>query len=162
MPGFRRLVYDPKSSLYALGVLTLLLLLLLWLAACGTPAEGIVVPKPYRGASPPTDGFLTDPANLEAGQKLYQRHCATCHGETGRGDGPAGHVLPLKPANLADPMGVAQKPPDYWFWRVSEGGTVEPFHSQGSVMPAWKYHLSEIERWQVIAFARTLHVTTAK
>jgi hypothetical protein len=75
---------------------------------------------------------------------------------------PAGHDLRLKPANLADPTGVAQKPLDYWFWRVSEGGTAEPFHSQGSVMPAWKYHLSEIERWQVIAFARTLHVAKAK
>jgi hypothetical protein len=52
---------------------------------------------------------------------------------------------------------VAQKPLDYWLWRVSEGGTAEPFHSQGSVMPAWKYHLLELERWQVIAFARTLH-----
>ena len=45
-------------------------------------------------------------------------------------------------------------------WRVSEGGTAEPFHSQGSVMPAWKYHLSEMERWQVISFARTLSVST--
>jgi mono/diheme cytochrome c family protein len=119
------------------------------------------VPLPYRGASPPSDDFLTNPANLEAGEQLYLRHCAICHGETGRGDGPAGHIDSLKPANLADSMGVSQKPLDYWLWRVSEGGTAEPFHSQGSVMPAWKYHLSELERWQVIAFARTLHQAAA-
>jgi mono/diheme cytochrome c family protein len=107
--------------------------------------------------SPPTVGFMADVDNLTAGKELFQRHCATCHGSTGRGDGLAGHTLSLKPANLADPRGVVQKPLDYWFWRVSEGGTVEPFHSQGSVMPAWKHHLSESERWQVIAFARTLH-----
>jgi mono/diheme cytochrome c family protein len=107
--------------------------------------------------APPTADFLTDPANLEAGRKLYHRHCAICHGPTGRGDGLMADALPLRPANLADPRGVIRKPLDYWFWRVSEGGQVEPFHSRGSVMPAWKYHLSETERWQVIAFARTLH-----
>lgn len=114
------------------------------------------MPPAYRGVAPPAAGFLTDPANLKAGHELYRQHCASCHGETGRGDGPAGHSLQLKPANLTDPTGVSQKPLDYWFWRVSEGGTVEPFHSRGSVMPGWKYHLSELERWQVIAFARTL------
>lgn len=119
------------------------------------------MPKSYRGALPPTADFMTDSANLEAGQTLYHRHCATCHGERGRGDGPAGHVLPLQPANPADPMGVIQQPLDYWFWRVSEGGSVEPFHSRGSVMPAWKYHLSATECWQVIAFARTFSANEA-
>jgi mono/diheme cytochrome c family protein len=133
-----------------------LVLLALWLVGCGARPDRASVPGPYRDASPPTADFLSATASLAAGQALYQRHCATCHGETGYGDGLAGHVLPLKPANLADPRGVVQQPPNYWFWRVSEGGTVEPFHSRGSVMPAWKYHLSETERWQVIAFARTL------
>ena len=109
------------------------------------------MPQAYRGVQPPAADFMTDPGNLRAGQGLYQRHCATCHG-----DGPAGLALQLKPADLSDPTGVSQEPLDYWFWRVSEGGAAEPFHSRGSVMPAWKYHLSEVERWQVIVFARTL------
>ena len=150
------------SGLAALAVTILLLLCLPGLAACRSPAQGVAVPPPYRGASPPTNDFLSDPRNLEAGRQLYHRHCAPCHGENGHGDGPAGHMRSLKPANLADPMGVARQPLDYWFWRVSEGGTAEPFHSRGSVMPAWKYHLSEVERWQVIAFARTLHQAQAK
>ena len=134
---------------------------LLWLTACGAGEGSQKVPQPYQGASPPAADFLTDPANLAAGKELYQRHCATCHGETGRGDGPAGHALHLKPANLSDPTGVTRKPLDYWFWRVSEGGTAEPFHSRGSVMPGWKYHLSELERWQVIAYARALSASAA-
>ncbi|RME75502.1 MAG: cytochrome c [Chloroflexi bacterium] len=133
----------------------LLLAFCLFLTACQT-AEATAVPAPYRGAAPPSAGFLTDPANIEAGRVLFQRHCAACHGQTGHGDGPAGHTLRLKPANLADPFGTARQPPDYWFWRVSEGGRAEPFHSRGSIMPAWKHHLTEEERWQVIAFARTL------
>lgn len=132
------------------------LTLLLGLVACTPAAQNTAVPAEYRNATPPAPNFLASPANLEAGRQIFRHHCAACHGETGRGNGLAGHTLPLKPANLADPRGVAQKPLNYWYWRVSEGGAAEPFHSQGSVMPAWKHHLSEIERWQVIAFARTL------
>ena len=123
------------------------------LAACGSPA--VDVPAPYQNASPPAADFLINPTNLAAGATLYHRHCATCHGQAGHGDGPAGHTLSLKPANLTDPH-LTQQPLNYWFWRISEGGTVEPFHSRGSIMPAWKYFLSETERWQVIAFSRSL------
>lgn len=145
----------PKWLISNIGQLRLILGLL-WLVACSSGAQPGLVPAPYRGVTPPAADFLMDPANLKAGQQLYQRHCAACHGETGRGDGLAGHTLALKPANLADPRGVSQQPLIYWFWRVSEGGTAEPFHSQGSIMPAWKYHLSEQERWRVIVFARSL------
>jgi mono/diheme cytochrome c family protein len=133
-----------------------LLLVLLGLVACRTSEEHPAVPAAYQDVSPPTEGFMADPANLEAGQELYDDHCATCHGLAGRGYGPAGQSAAMKPVNLTNPQGVARQPLDYWFWRVSEGGTAEPFHSRGSIMPAWKYHLSEKERWQVIAFARTL------
>ena len=37
------------------------------------------------------------------------------------------------------------------FWRVSEGGMIEPFNS---LMPAWKDTLSDDERWQVITYIR--------
>jgi mono/diheme cytochrome c family protein len=43
----------------------------------------------------------------------------------------------------------------YWFWRVSEGGAVEPVKSQGSAMPAWKDTLSVDDRWAVIAYRHT-------
>lgn len=126
------------------------------LAACDSAGGEPAVPAAYQNTAPPSANFLTETANLEAGRKLFHDHCAACHGEAGRGDGLAGQGGRLKPANLADPNGVVRKPLRYWFWRVSEGGTAEPFHSQGSVMPAWKYHLSETERWQVIAYALSL------
>lgn len=126
------------------------------LAACDGEATDPAVPADYVTAAPPSAGFLSQPANLQAGRELFDAHCATCHGRTGRGDGQAGRAGELKPANLADPNGVAQQPLSFWFWRVSEGGTAEPFQSQGSVMPAWKHHLGEAERWQVIVIALSL------
>ena len=36
------------------------------------------------------------------GQALYQKWCASCHGQTGLGDGPAAAAFDKKPGNLAD------------------------------------------------------------
>ena len=47
---------------------------------------------------------------------------------------------------------VAEMSDAFWFWRVSEGGRVEPYKSQGSVMPAYKNSLSIEDRRAVIAF----------
>jgi mono/diheme cytochrome c family protein len=35
-----------------------------------------------------------------AGAELYARYCASCHGATGRGDGPAAASLAPRPADL--------------------------------------------------------------
>jgi len=43
-----------------------------------------------------------DATSIAAGQKLYEKHCAGCHGETGKGDGSMGEDLNPKPSNLTD------------------------------------------------------------
>ena len=56
-------------------------------------------------------GFATDdapdeetgsstPLRLELGGNDYQTYCASCHGESGRGDGPVAEFLALTPADL--------------------------------------------------------------
>ena len=40
--------------------------------------------------------------NLERGRKLYDAQCATCHGNFGAGDGPAGVGLTPSPTNFRD------------------------------------------------------------
>ena len=45
------------------------------------------------------------PANassIAAGKQLYDKHCAGCHGDAGKGDGAMGEELNPKPANLVD------------------------------------------------------------
>jgi mono/diheme cytochrome c family protein len=41
-------------------------------------------------------------ASLSTGQQIYDKQCAGCHGDTGRGDGAMGEELNPKPANLVD------------------------------------------------------------
>lgn len=42
------------------------------------------------------------PAMLEQGRGIYKAKCAACHGETGRGDGPAAGVMKPGPRDHTD------------------------------------------------------------
>jgi mono/diheme cytochrome c family protein len=41
-------------------------------------------------------------ASVSAGRQIYDKQCAGCHGDTGKGDGAMGEELNPKPANLVD------------------------------------------------------------
>ena len=109
------------------------------------------VPNEYKTAHIPSAAW-TNERLLARGKEIYATNCAVCHGEQGGGDGPAAAGLPLKPPSFREARMVNEMAGNYWFWRVSEGGLVEPFRSMGSVMPAWKAQLSVEERWAVIAY----------
>jgi len=78
---------------------------------------------------------------------LFKTNCATCHGDTGHGDGPAGAALVPAPKNLAELQ--TQVGDDYLFWRINAG-------KDGTAMVSWKGVLTEEQVWQVISFIRTL------
>jgi hypothetical protein len=55
------------------------------------------------------------------------------------------------PQNLAENQ--SQLSDSYLFWRISEGGLMDPFYS---LMPAWRGLLDEEEIWQIITYVRTM------
>lgn len=114
----------------------------------------VPAPLEYADAHVPISVW-TDPKMIARGKEIYTTTCAVCHGDTGDGKGPAGVALPLKPSDFRDKAGVAEMRDNYWFWRISEGGQVEPFKSKGSAMPPWKGVLSVQDRWAVMAYQHT-------
>src|SRR5262249_12985385 len=122
------------------------------------PEKGghVHVPAPleYADAHVPV-AVCTDPQMIARGKELYASRRAVCHGHSWDGTGPAGLAPPVRASEFRDQHGVAEMRDNYWFWRISEGGTVEPFKSKGSAMPVWKEQLSVEDRWAVMAYQHT-------
>ena len=109
-------------------------------AAKAASADPAPVPPAYAGRSMP------EPTGVDAAG-LFASTCAPCHGLTGHGDGPAAVGLHPKPAAFAAPGFLAHRSDAYLFWRISEGKRATP-------MPAFKYQLSEAERWALVRYLR--------
>lgn len=67
--------------------------------ACSSQADS---GGPATGAKTAPAAAVVTPAVLEQGRVLYKAHCIACHGETGRGDGPAAGVLKPPPRDHTD------------------------------------------------------------
>ena len=89
--------------------------------------------------------------NLAAGEKLYQADCATCHGATGLGDGPAAKGLNPPPANIAATSRMPMTTDPYLYWTIAEGGV--PLHT---AMPPFKSVLTDEQIWKIILYVRRL------
>jgi mono/diheme cytochrome c family protein len=102
-----------------------------WLA----PASAKDVKNPYSGK-----------ASIKQGKDIYKMRCVVCHGEKGKGDGPAGKALNPPAADHSSAM-VQNQTDGELFWKISEGR---------GPMVGWKLILSEEDRWHVVNYLRTL------
>ena len=83
--------------------------------------------------------------SVEQGAALFAANCASCHGETGAGDGPLADSLPAPPANFT--VHVPFHPDGVLFAWITDG-------IRGTGMPAWSPQLSDQERWDLVNFLR--------
>jgi cytochrome c oxidase cbb3-type subunit III len=88
------------------------------------------------------------------GRKLYMTHCYTCHGVTGKGDGPAAAHLQPPPRNLTDDAYMSRKT-DQDLYNVISGGSAALHRFSG--MPDWKATFYPERIRDVVAYLRTLH-----
>ena len=82
--------------------------------------------------------------SLEAGAGLYRQNCASCHGVSGRGDGPAVANITPPPANFTDSTLLAATTPLDLYRKITMG-------VPGTVMPSFEHQLSREQRWDLVA-----------
>jgi mono/diheme cytochrome c family protein len=83
------------------------------------------------------------------GKKVFQLNCATCHGVTGTGDGPASTALNPKPANFVKGK-FKYGTSDVQLFKTISGGI------SGSAMPPWKGTLTDEQINHVIYYVKSL------
>jgi mono/diheme cytochrome c family protein len=99
-----------------------------WREFAGADPRTAAVANPYEGQE----------EAVMAGEKLYKRYCASCHGARAEGEGQA---PPLTGA------AVGSLPPGTLYWLLRNG-------SLARGMPSWS-HLPPEQRWQIVSFLKT-------
>jgi len=113
-------------------------------AAAGDSMSGKWLSPAASGAKKNPIGPTLD--SIAAGQKIYSKTCAMCHGKSGDADGPAVIELNIHPAKLSDPQ-LQTESDGALFWKITTGK---------KPMPAYGKRLSETDRWNLINYVRTL------
>lgn len=90
--------------------------------------------------------IAADAQSMARGKQLFTKNCLSCHGETGRGDGPAAKDLERHPGNLSDPK-MFEQSDGALFWKITEGN---------KPMLSFEKTLTPEERWDVVNYVRTL------
>ena len=108
-----------------------------------------VAPNPELGQARAS----AEPGKATVGRVLYLRHCATCHGDGGRGDGASAASFATKPADLTDGRLMNGLPDEFLHNVIMHGGPAEGL-SPG--MPALAAYLDDDQAGQVIAYVRSL------
>lgn len=88
-----------------------------------------------------------------AGKTAFATYCATCHGETGKGDGPAAVALDPKPANFGDASFWEGKDEAHILKVITEGGAAV---GKSPIMVAWKGALNDTQIADVTTYVMSL------
>jgi mono/diheme cytochrome c family protein len=106
--------------------------------------------KPW--AVPDKNAKMANPVKADAaavnnGKALYAKHCQSCHGKKGIGDGPKSGELKTEPGDFSSSAFQAQSDGSI-FYKVSEGR---------DDMPSFKKKIQDPEEiWSIIQYVRTL------
>lgn len=109
---------------------------------CGGKKEAQMTKPP--AVTPPAAGTSAAP-NLEAGKKVFETYCVTCHGTGGKGDGPAGKILNPPPQNFTVPKAMSSFTGDQLKEIIKNG--------KGQ-MPSWSATLKEEDITNVLYYIR--------
>jgi putative copper resistance protein D len=88
-------------------------------------------------------GYTAD--SVDHGALLYHRHCASCHGADGSGDGPAAAALAARPPNLTEHIQHHREGDLLWWLQHGIDGTS---------MPGFGGRIGDNGLWHLLNFLR--------
>jgi putative copper resistance protein D len=103
--------------------------------------------RPFIVPAFPTS-FYASPTNftfasIARGQALFAQHCASCHGASGRGNGPNALALDMPTSDLTAAHVYAHSDGDL-FWFIG--------HGMGDTMPGFGDAIDDQARWNLVDF----------
>ena len=111
-------------------------------ARCGEQAPWTAPARAAKKANP----IPADEKSLALGKELFVKNCLSCHGETGKGNGPAAKDLDRSPGDLTNPK-MFEQTVGAIFWKITEGN---------KPMLSFENTLTAEERWHIVNYVRTL------
>ena len=112
-------------------------------AFAGHEGDGWKVPRREAERRSP---IAADGQAAAGGKAVYAKQCAQCHGAGGKGDGSKGRDLDPRPSDLTS-AAVGRESDGALYWKISTGRRP---------MPAFEKLLSQRERWEVVAYLRSV------
>ncbi len=106
-------------------------------------------PKPWPvpdAAAKKANPVKSSSESISSGKALWNQHCASCHGKTGKGDGTKAAQLKTQPEDLSSAT-IQSQSDGALFYKTSEG--------RGD-MPSFKKKIPDPnEIWDLVNFMRT-------
>ena len=134
-----------RASLYAASFAVAMIGGVLYARASLAPP----LPQDVRSLRNP---FPPDTASIARGRELYEQQCVSCHGLSGRGDGPLAASLRPRPADFRVHMAAGHTDGELFTW-LSKG-------VPGTAMPPFEEQISETDRWHLVNYIRGFAPTT--
>lgn len=127
---------------------------------CGALSALAQKPAPWIAPKEQREHANPVPASDDAqkrGRLLYQRHCAMCHGDKGKGDGPAARLHAERskraPKDLTDAKVQASMSDGEIFWKITTGFK----ENDQIIMPTFGDEIpKEDDRWKLVHYVRSL------
>jgi mono/diheme cytochrome c family protein len=134
---------NKKSN--TLAILIMLFISVMFISTTFTfkePSEPWKVPAKFKSMKNPT---TADSQSLKMGKMLYSKHCASCHGKTGLGDGSKARTLDTPPGDFSSDAFQGQTDGEHFY--KSKFGRDE--------MPRFENKIPDEDIWNIVNYIRT-------
>jgi len=145
-----------EEPVRTLGSIALAVFVGLGVSMAARQAAHAKEPHQHPEAAKLQNPVAADAASIEAGKKLYTESCADCHGEAGKGDGPAApYAGDPPPSNLTDAE---------WKHGSTDGEIYTVIHDgvEGTGMKDFGKELKANDIWNLVNYVKTLAPKTGQ